>query len=37
MFNPDTKIYEVTSADSSRGALHTVDDSEDDLDLMPEA
>ena len=37
MFNPDTKIFEVTSARSSRGAHHTVDDSEDDLDLMPEA
>ena len=37
MFNPDTKIHEVTSARSSRGAHHTVDESEDDLDLMPEA
>ena len=37
MFNPDTKVYEVTSARSSRGALHTVDESEDDLDLMQEA
>ena len=39
MFNPDTKIYEVTSARSSRsrGAHHTVEESQDDLDLMPEA
>ena len=37
MFNPDIKIYEVTSARSSRGAHHTVDESEGDLDLMPEA
>ena len=37
IFKTDTNIYDVMSARSSICAHHTAVDSEDDLDLMPEA